>query len=148
TPLSTRWMSIRRQCGEMVAQPRECLHEALVGAVFLDHPVALGERREHARKGNARPAAEVLERDRGAELHWLDVVAAAVAIDDARADHCGRVVRQFEAIFCRHASFPSFSFSSASLLVLLRAARADSLRDDRGAPPKNGGSLRASRRCS
>src|ERR1700730_3109053 len=74
--------------GDIVGKPRHSLHQALVGTILLDHPVALGRRREIAAPGDAgAAAAEVLEHDSLAERHRLDVVAAAVAVDDALWRH-------------------------------------------------------------
>src|SRR5580704_828824 len=64
-------------------QPRQSLHQARIGAVFLDDPVAFRCRREIAAPDDARAAAEIFERDRLPELHRLDVFTTAVAVDDA-----------------------------------------------------------------
>src|SRR6202042_701032 len=66
---------------------RHGLHQALAGAVLLDHPVALGCRREIAAPGHASPVAHILEDDGLTESHRLDVLAAVVAVDDALGRH-------------------------------------------------------------
>src|SRR5277367_4476346 len=68
---------------DIVGKPRHGLHQALAGAVVLDHPVALGYRRENAPPGHAGPAAQILEDDGLTESHRLDVLAAVVTVDDA-----------------------------------------------------------------
>src|ERR1700691_4459712 len=74
--------------GDIVGKPRHGLHQTLVGTILLDHPVALGRRREIAAPGDAGAAATQVFEDHGlAELHRLDVVAAAVPIDDALGRH-------------------------------------------------------------
>src|SRR5580692_1960629 len=78
-------LTLRR---DIVAKARHGLHQALAGAVLLDHSVALGCRREVAAPGDAGAAAAQILEDHGlAELHRLDVVAAAVAVDDALGRH-------------------------------------------------------------
>src|SRR5580692_10192981 len=78
-------LTLRR---DIVGEARHGLHQALAGAVLLDDPVALGRRRKIAAPGDAGAAsAQVLEHDSLAELHRLDVVAAAVAVDDALGRH-------------------------------------------------------------
>src|SRR5580692_6049391 len=78
-------LTLRR---DIVAKARHGLHQTLAGAVLFDHPVALGRRLEIAAPGDAgAPAAQILEDHGLAELHRLDVVAAAVAVDDALGRH-------------------------------------------------------------
>src|SRR5579859_2863726 len=67
----------------IIAEPGKRLGQALVGAVFFDHAVALRRRCELAAPGDARAGTERLENHRLAELHRFHVVAAAVAVDDA-----------------------------------------------------------------
>src|SRR6185437_16074011 len=69
------------------AEPRHGLHEALSGAVFPNDAIAFFRRREVATPGHAGAAADIVEDDSLAELHRLDVFAAAVAIDDALGRH-------------------------------------------------------------
>src|SRR5580692_3672246 len=78
-------LTLRR---DIVAKARHGLHQALAGAVLLDHPVALGCRWEVAAPGDAGAAAAQILEDHGlAELHRLDVVTATVAVDDALGRH-------------------------------------------------------------
>src|ERR1700728_3131081 len=74
--------------GDIVGEPRHRLLQALVGTILLDQPIALGCRREIAAPGDAGTlAAQILEDDGLAELHRLDVITAAVAVDDALGRH-------------------------------------------------------------
>src|SRR5262249_3994348 len=76
------------QLPHVVGEPRQRLYRAPVGAVVPNHPVALGGGREHRAQGDAGArAAEVLERDGGAELHRLYLIAAAVVVADALGFH-------------------------------------------------------------
>ena len=73
----------RRKIGRHIfAEPCHSLHQALSGAVFPDDAIALGRGREVAAPGHACAAAQIFEEDGLAELHRLDILAAAVTIDD------------------------------------------------------------------
>jgi hypothetical protein len=79
---------LRREIGRHIfAEPRHGLHQALSGTVFPDDAIAFGRRREVAAPGHAGAAAEILEDDGLPELHRLDILAAAVTVDDALRRH-------------------------------------------------------------
>jgi hypothetical protein len=83
----------------MLFKARQGLDETIGGAVFPDHAIALSRGGEVHSHGDASLAArcplQFLEGDDRFELHWLDVFAAAVAIDDALRPYDLFIVMRF-----------------------------------------------------